>query len=74
MKYLWAAINLLIPVLLLFLIFSTWIGYIAESLRDFFHFKWAAICLIMLGYMLNFKKRAAGLIIVGVGTAAWFLI
>ncbi|OIU71766.1 hypothetical protein [Rossellomorea aquimaris] len=74
MKYLWAAINLLIPVLLLFLIFSTWIGYIAESLRDFYHFKWAAIGLILLGYMLNFKKRAAGLIIVTAGSAAWFFI
>jgi hypothetical protein len=74
LKYLWAAINLLNPILLLFLIFSTWIGYIAESLRDFYHFRWAAVGLIILGYMLNFKKRAAGLIMVAVGLAAWFLI
>jgi hypothetical protein len=74
MKYLWAAINLLIPVLLLFLMFSTWIGYIAENLSDFYHFKWAAVGLIFLGYMLNYKMRAYGLSIVAVGVISWFLI
>ncbi|MGR3762977.1 hypothetical protein [Rossellomorea sp. NS-SX7] len=74
MKYLWAAVNLLIPALLLFLMFSTWIGYIAEDIRDLYHVKWAAIVLIMIGYTLNFKKRLAGLIMVAVGVAAWFLI
>ncbi|WP_175987362.1 hypothetical protein [Bacillus sp. Marseille-Q1617] len=74
MNYLWAAVNLLIPALLLLLIFATWIGYIAEDLRDYYDYKWAAIGLIILGYMLNFKKRMAGLIMVAVGVVAWFLI
>lgn len=34
MKILWAGANILMPVLLLFLAFATWIGYIAEDIRE----------------------------------------
>jgi len=66
--------NILIPLLILFLAFTTWMGYIAENIRDYYNFKWAAIALLVVGYILQFNKRMVGLILVGLGVFIWFLL
>ena len=67
-------VNILIPLLILFLGFATWMGYIAENTRDFYNYKWVAIALLVVGYILQFNKRMVGLILVGLGILIWFLL
>jgi len=74
MKFLWAGANILMPVLLLFLAFATWIGYIAEDIREYYHFKWAALLLLLVGYGVQFYKKTIGLIIVLLSLVIWFLL
>jgi len=66
--------NIVIPLLILFLVFATWMGYIAENIRDYYNYKWAAIALLGVGYILRFYKRMVGLILVGLGIFIWFLL
>ncbi|MBU0905301.1 MAG: hypothetical protein R3328_08595 [Planococcaceae bacterium] len=66
--------NILIPLLILFLAFATWMGYIAENIKDLYNYKWAAIALLVVGYILQFNKRIFGLILVGLGILIWFLL
>ncbi|PFA69166.1 hypothetical protein CN378_04625 [Bacillus sp. AFS015802] len=66
--------SILIPFLLLFLAFATWMGYIAENIRDYYHFKWAALLLLAAGYILQFYKITVGYILVVVSIIAWFLL
>jgi len=66
--------NILIPLLILFLIFATWMGYIAENIRDYYNYKWAAIALLVIGYILQFNKKLVGLILIGIGIFIWFLL
>jgi len=66
--------NILIPLLILFLAFATWMGYIAENIKDLYNYKWAAIALLIVGYILQFNKRIFGLILVGLGILIWFLL
>lgn len=66
--------NILIPLLILFLAFATWMGYIAENTRDFYNFKWVAIALLVVGYILQFNKRMVELILVGLSIFMWFLL
>jgi hypothetical protein len=74
MKFLWAGANILMPVLLLFLACATWIGYIAEDIREYYHFKWAALFLFLVGYSVQFYKKTIGLIIVLLSLVTWFLL
>jgi hypothetical protein len=74
MNILRIGVNILIPLLILFLVFATWMGYISENIRDYYNYKWGAIALLVVGYILHFYKRMVGLIIVGLGTIVWFLI
>ncbi|MFC7785339.1 MULTISPECIES: hypothetical protein [unclassified Rossellomorea] len=74
MKFLWAAANILMPVLVLFLAFATWIGYIAEDIPEYYHFKWAALLLFLVGYAIQFYKKTIGLLIVLLSLVSWFLL
>ncbi|WRP07544.1 hypothetical protein U9J35_05075 [Rossellomorea aquimaris] len=74
MKFLWAGANILMPVLLLFLAFTTWIGYIAEDIPEYYHFKWADLLLLLVGYDVQFYKKTIGLIIVLLSLVIWFLL
>ncbi|WP_044338831.1 hypothetical protein [Rossellomorea aquimaris] len=74
MRFLWASLNLLLPVLVLFLAFATWIGYIAENIRVSYHYKWGALLLFLVGYGLQFYKKTIGLVIVGLSLVIWFLL
>ncbi|MGM0751644.1 MAG: hypothetical protein ACQET6_06895 [Bacillota bacterium] len=74
MRFLWASLNLLLPVLVLFLAFATWIGYIAEDIRVSYHYKWGALLLFLVGYGLQFYKKTIGLVIVGLSLVIWFLL
>ncbi|AJD90235.1 hypothetical protein JMA_09180 [Jeotgalibacillus malaysiensis] len=65
---------LIVPFIILFLIFSTWIGYIAESMSDYYDFKWLAIAGIVAGYMLQFYKTGVGLTLIVLSIFIWFLI
>ncbi|MDZ5712631.1 hypothetical protein [Jeotgalibacillus haloalkalitolerans] len=64
----------IIPFMILFLMFSTWIGYIAENIRDFYNFKWLAIAGMITGYILQFYKMWAGVIVIAVSIFVWFLL
>ena len=74
MNVLRVGINILIPFLILFLVFATWMGYIAEDIRDFYNFKWVAIILLVAGYILQFYKKTIGFILVGLSIVSWFLL
>lgn len=74
MNVLRVGINILIPFLILFLVFATWMGYIAEDIKDFYNFKWVAIILLVAGYILQFYKNTIGLVLVGLSILSWFLI
>ncbi|WJV29652.1 hypothetical protein QTG56_00270 [Rossellomorea sp. AcN35-11] len=74
MRFLWAGMNLLLPFLVLFLAFATWIGYIAEDIRVSYHFKWGAILLFLVGYGGQFYKKTIGVIILIVSLVLWFLV
>jgi hypothetical protein len=74
MKVLWIGTNLLMPVLILFLAFATWIGYIAEDIRDYYDLKWAALGLVTAGYMVQFSKKTIGLVMIGAGIVIWVLL
>ena len=74
MNILRIGVNILIPLLILFLALATWMGYIAENIRDYYNYKWAAIALLVVGYILQFYKRMVGLILVGLGIFIWFLL
>ncbi|WGG44603.1 hypothetical protein [Rossellomorea sp. DA94] len=73
MSVLRVGINILIPFLILFLVFATWMGYIAENIRDYYNFKWGAILLLLAGYILQLYKKTIGLILVGLSIVSWFL-
>lgn len=73
MFYLKIGINILIPFIILFLVFSTFMGYIAESIRDYYNFKWLALTLMFAGYILQFFKKTIGLIVVVFSIFLWFL-
>ncbi len=65
-------INVTIPILTLFLIFATWMGYIAENIRDYYNVKWAGIALLLAGYIIQFYNRTLGFIVVILGIVIWF--
>lgn len=67
-------INIFIPGLLLFLAFSTLIGYLAEDIRDYYNYKWAALALLFAGYMVQFYKKSLGLLLVIVSIVIWFML
>jgi len=67
-------VNILIPFLILFLAFATWMGYIAENIRDYYNLKWIAILILVAGYILQFYKKTFGLMIVGLSILSWFLL
>lgn len=66
--------NIIIPLLLVFLMIATAIGYIAEDIRDYYNLKWIAVLTILAGYILQFFKQTFGLIIIGIGLIWWFLL
>lgn len=66
--------NIIIPLLLVFLMIATAIGYIAEDIRDYYNLKWIAVLTILAGYTLQFFKQTFGLIIIGIGLIWWFLL
>jgi len=66
--------NILIPILILFMVLVTPMGYIAENIRDYYDLKWVAIALTVAGYILQFYKKTFGLILVGLSIIGWFLI
>jgi hypothetical protein len=74
MSVLRVGINILIPFLIVFLAFATWMGYIAENIRDYYNFKWVAIILLVAGYILQFYKKTIGLVLVGLSILSWFLL
>jgi len=74
MNILRIGVNILIPLLILFLVFATWMGYVAENIREYYNYKWTAIALLLGGYILQFYKRMVGLILVGLGIFIWFLL
>lgn len=74
MNFLRIGVNIVIPFIILFLAFATWMGYIAENIRDYYNFKWVAMALLIAGYILQFYKRTAGLILVGLSVIGWFLL
>lgn len=73
MTVLKTAINIVIPFLIAFLIFATWMGYIAESTREYYNFKWVAILILIAGYILQFYKKI-GLLLVVLSIIIWFSI
>ena len=74
MNILRIGVNIIIPLLILFLVFATWMGYVAENIREYYNYKWTAIALLVGGYILQFYKRMGGLILVGLGIFIWFLL
>lgn len=66
--------NVIIPLLLVFLVIATVIGYIAEDIRDYYNLKWIALLTILAGFILQFFKRIFGLILIGLGLIWWFLL
>jgi len=74
MNILRIGVNILIPLLILFLVFATWMGYVAENIREYYNYKWTAIALLLGGYILQFYKRMVGLILVGLGIFIWFFL
>ena len=67
-------VNILIPGLILFLAFSTLIGYIAEDIREYYNFKWAVLGLLLVGYIVQFYKKSIGLLLVVLSIVMWFLL
>jgi hypothetical protein len=65
--------NIIIPFIVLFLAFATFMGYIAEEIRGYYNYKWVAIALIVVGYLFQFYKKTMGLILVGISIFIWFL-
>ena len=74
MNILRIGVNILIPLLILFLAFATLMGYIAENIRDYYNYKWAAIALLVVGYILQVSSPNRDLVLVGLGIIIWFLI
>ena len=74
MKVVKVILNIVIPMVLIFLCFSTLIGYIAESYSTIYDYKWLAILLIFGGYVLQYFRFLLGQLIVVVGIVVWFLI
>lgn len=66
--------NIIIPLLLVFLMIATAIGYIAEDIRDYYNLKWIAVLTILAGYILQFSKQRFGLILIGLGLIWWFFL
>lgn len=74
MKVVKIILNILLPLVLIFLSFSTLIGYIAESHSAIYDYKWLAILLIFGGYILQYFRFLLGQVIVVVGIVIWFVI
>ncbi|MCA1054000.1 hypothetical protein LCM10_03290 [Rossellomorea aquimaris] len=74
MKYIWAIVNMLMPVVILFLAFATWIGYIAEELPDNYDWKWMAIFITVIGYIMQFTKKMGGILVIITGLFLWFML
>ncbi|MDQ0483090.1 hypothetical protein QO000_002062 [Alkalihalobacillus hemicentroti] len=66
-------LNALIPFIIIFLVFSTFMGYIAENIRDYYNFKWLALAFILGGYILQYYKWIFGLTVVVLSIYIWFL-
>ncbi|TFE00552.1 hypothetical protein [Jeotgalibacillus salarius] len=67
-------IRILMPFLILFLSFSTMMGYIAETIYPAYHLKWFAIVYMIAAYILQFFRPAVGLAMLVSGGVVWFLI
>ena len=74
MKAVKVILNIVIPMVLIFLSFSTLIGYIAESHSAIYDYKWLAILLIFGGYILQYFRFLLGQVIVVIGIVFWFVI
>ena len=74
MKIVKVILNIVIPLILMWLSFSTIIGYIAESQSAIYDYKWLAILLIFGGYILQYFRFFLGQAIVVVGIVLWFVI
>jgi len=47
---------------------------LAEDIRDYYNFKWAALALLFAGYIVQFYKKSIGLLLVVVSIIIWFLL
>jgi len=74
MKVVKVILNIVIPFVLIFLSFSTLMGYIAESHSAIYDYKWLAILLVFGGYILQYFRFLLGQVIVVVGIVIWFVI
>ncbi|BCB05219.1 hypothetical protein [Bacillus sp. KH172YL63] len=74
MNVLRIGLNILIPFFIGFLAFATWMGYIAEHIRDDYNFKWIALLLMIAGYIIQFYKRTVGYVLVGLSVWWWFVL
>lgn len=73
MAFLKIGINVFIPFIFLFLVFSTWMGYIAEEIRNYYDYKWLMLGFLLAGYILQFYKKVIGLVVVGTSIYIWYL-
>ena len=74
MKVVKVILNIVIPFGLIWLSFSTIMGYIAESHSAIYDYKWLALLLSFGGYILQYFRFLLGQAIVVAGLVLWFLI
>ena len=74
MKVVKVILNIVIPLVLMWLSFATIMGYIAESYSATYNYKWLALLLSFVGYILQYFRFFLGQAIVVAGIFLWFQI
>jgi len=74
MKVVKVILNIVIPLVLMWLSFATIMGYIAESRPASLDYKWLALLLSFGGYILQYFRFFLGQVIVVAGIFLWFNI